>query len=637
MSVSEPGKIITPWAESGLKNPIPPAANQTTGRAGFDQGFSAINMTAKEAGGIPPFGQDFNGIFYEITNILRYMQAGGQPTFSSALATAIGGYPKGAMVLGSDGVTLWQSKIDSNLTDPNTDPANWGTFDIGLKADLAAPGGAGLVGGLVTPITWSGFSGGADPTGLVASDAAFASANSSGSSVFFPAGTYRISSNSSLADCEVWFEMGASISVDAGATLTIGRVRAGTYRIFDGAGMVKFTNQTVDVYPEWFGAARGIDSTPFITKCLAACSANKNTVRLTNAYLINDLLWDSRVPVISDRRVAFTPTSTAVNGVTLTSGNAGGMCLFPTISGFSGFGFKLLGTDLANIKIVEIRACTDALVLETSGADVNLLDNEIQLTAISMCTNGVVFVSDKNSNVMQGNRVYCNFITSVKNSVLFRGNGLAAPGPNWDSNKVVTQAIDPTASVDAAAMLKNENTYAVSRFVFRVETWAGGLPSNGKYIDGIFNGLDAYFNLASTPLAGQINYRGVSNKVDLQSTMGLNTTGIVCSTTPENLAGFNDGKPLFENVVKLKYVPTSNWTNNTQRVAFLYHMLTDAFTNTIYPMPGENGSLRGVVFDQIVDNSNTTPYEIRVHLRNVSGATIPAGTEVEFKLRIGLF
>ena len=146
MSVSEPGKIITPWAESGLKNPIPPTANPATGRAGFDQGFSAINMTAKEAGGIPPFGQDFNGIFYEVTNILRYMQAGGQPTFSSALATAIGGYPKGAMVLGSDGVTLWQSKVDSNSTDPNIDPSDWGTFDIGLKADLAAPGGSDVVG-----------------------------------------------------------------------------------------------------------------------------------------------------------------------------------------------------------------------------------------------------------------------------------------------------------------------------------------------------------------------------------------------------------------------------------------------------------------------------------------------------------
>jgi hypothetical protein len=133
MSVSEPGKIITPWAESGLKNTIPPAANPATGRAGFDQGFSAINMTAKEAGGIPPFGQDFNGIFYEVTKILRYMQAGGQPTFSPAMAAAINGYPSGAMVLGNDGLTLWQSQIDSNMQDPNTDSSTWSKVNIGFR------------------------------------------------------------------------------------------------------------------------------------------------------------------------------------------------------------------------------------------------------------------------------------------------------------------------------------------------------------------------------------------------------------------------------------------------------------------------------------------------------------------------
>lgn len=197
MSVSEPGKIITPWAESGLKNPIPPAANPATGRAGFDQGFSAINMTAKEAGGIPPFGQDFNGIFYEVTNILRYMQAGGQPTFSSALAAAIGGYPKGAMVLGSDGVTLWQSKVDSNSTDPNTNPSGWGTFDVGLKADLAAPGGAGLVGGLPVFVTATKYAGGAT-TSSTSNDAAIiaaiADAIATDSYVYWPS-VYEVQGN----------------------------------------------------------------------------------------------------------------------------------------------------------------------------------------------------------------------------------------------------------------------------------------------------------------------------------------------------------------------------------------------------------------------------------------------------------
>lgn len=125
MSVSEPGKILTPWAASGLKNVIPPTANPVTGNAGYDQGFPAINMTAKEAGGIPPFGQDFNGIFFDITEILRYMQAGGQPTFSSAMSDAIGGYPNGATLLGDDGDTLYRNTVDGNTTNPNSGGAGW--------------------------------------------------------------------------------------------------------------------------------------------------------------------------------------------------------------------------------------------------------------------------------------------------------------------------------------------------------------------------------------------------------------------------------------------------------------------------------------------------------------------------------
>ena len=45
-----------------------------------------------------------------------------------------------------------------------------------LRGELAAPGGAGLVGGLAKPVTWVGFAGGADPTGVRDSSGAFQSA-----------------------------------------------------------------------------------------------------------------------------------------------------------------------------------------------------------------------------------------------------------------------------------------------------------------------------------------------------------------------------------------------------------------------------------------------------------------------------
>lgn len=162
MSVPEPSKILTPWATSGLKNAIPDAADPVTGRAGYDQGFPAINMTAKEAGGIPPFGQDFNGILYEITNTLRYIQAGGTPTYSATLSTAIGGYPKGAILLGDDGLSEYRSLIDSNTNDPNTNPTNWAKNDSDrFSVSLAVAGYQKLPSGLIIQWGKSEYTGGA--------------------------------------------------------------------------------------------------------------------------------------------------------------------------------------------------------------------------------------------------------------------------------------------------------------------------------------------------------------------------------------------------------------------------------------------------------------------------------------------
>lgn len=145
MSISEPGKIITPWAESGLKNEIPPASNNTSGRAGFDQGFPPVTMTPPEVGGLPPQGQDFNGILFSVTSILRYMQAGGVPSFDAALSAAIGGYPKGSMVISDDGSTLWQSQVTSNTNNPNTTPTGWKPVDVGLRVDLSESSGSQIV------------------------------------------------------------------------------------------------------------------------------------------------------------------------------------------------------------------------------------------------------------------------------------------------------------------------------------------------------------------------------------------------------------------------------------------------------------------------------------------------------------
>ena len=131
MPVSEPSKYTTLWSQSGIRFDIPPAADPVTGKAGFDVGFSSINMASEAAGGIPPWGQDFNGILFSITRAIQYVQSGALPTFSSDFSTAISGYKKGAMLIGVDGVTVWQSEVDGNTTNPDSLSASgWVNFPL---------------------------------------------------------------------------------------------------------------------------------------------------------------------------------------------------------------------------------------------------------------------------------------------------------------------------------------------------------------------------------------------------------------------------------------------------------------------------------------------------------------------------
>lgn len=134
MPISTPDQIVTPWAEAGLKDTIPQTADPVNGRAGYDQGFPAINMIPKAAGGIPPFGQDFNGIFYDLTVAMQYLQAGGSFPFDGTWATAVGGYPIGALVSRSDNSGLWRNTVANNTSNPESGGAGWQPEDAGATS-----------------------------------------------------------------------------------------------------------------------------------------------------------------------------------------------------------------------------------------------------------------------------------------------------------------------------------------------------------------------------------------------------------------------------------------------------------------------------------------------------------------------
>ena len=80
--------------------------------------------------------------------------------------------------------------------------------------NLLSPGGAGLVGGMAKPVTWSGYAGGADPTGVENSDAAFTAADSSTEDVYVPPGIYNITAihrGNYICSAEAQFIGGGSV------------------------------------------------------------------------------------------------------------------------------------------------------------------------------------------------------------------------------------------------------------------------------------------------------------------------------------------------------------------------------------------------------------------------------------------
>lgn len=104
-------------------------------------------MIPIEAGGIAPEGMDLNGILYDVTTHLTYLNAGGQYWFDAAFASKIGGYPLGAVLQSNDGKSSYVSIVDNNTTDFNIDPSSIGTSWLPWAGEGASSGSGILFGG----------------------------------------------------------------------------------------------------------------------------------------------------------------------------------------------------------------------------------------------------------------------------------------------------------------------------------------------------------------------------------------------------------------------------------------------------------------------------------------------------------
>lgn len=128
-----PGKFAIPFASSagaGFIRSIPQTPTGTPGQASLQQGFPPENFNPVAAGGVPPFGQDFNGILNQSTAWNQWQAAGvAVPPYDATFQTAVGGYPNTALVSSLASANLiYMSIVDSNLTNPDAGGAGWIVF-----------------------------------------------------------------------------------------------------------------------------------------------------------------------------------------------------------------------------------------------------------------------------------------------------------------------------------------------------------------------------------------------------------------------------------------------------------------------------------------------------------------------------
>lgn len=122
--MANPVFIPVQFAKNGQKNTIQKVLQPTQDLedATWDVGWGAITMIPKEDGGLAPKGQDFNGVFYSLSDHAVHRQNGQQILYDENVVIEFGGYAIGSIVQSDDLARHYRSLINNNSFNPNSDP-----------------------------------------------------------------------------------------------------------------------------------------------------------------------------------------------------------------------------------------------------------------------------------------------------------------------------------------------------------------------------------------------------------------------------------------------------------------------------------------------------------------------------------
>lgn len=164
LASSIPAKFPIPFANGAggafvRPIPVPSQTGITPGAASLTDGFPPINFVPVNIGGIPPSGQDVNGILKQITQWNQWQAAGGPIQYDVAFALAIGGYPQGAVI--SSALVFgnqYISTADNNQTNPEAGAVAFTGSISGTTLTVTAVASGALA--LGQPISGAGISAG---------------------------------------------------------------------------------------------------------------------------------------------------------------------------------------------------------------------------------------------------------------------------------------------------------------------------------------------------------------------------------------------------------------------------------------------------------------------------------------------
>jgi len=151
-----PTKIQLPWAANAGGSykrtiPVPSQIGIQNGAASWSDGYPPLNFTPIAAGGVPPYGQDTNGALNSISALSMWYNMGGPINYDATFQTAIGGYPKGAILQSAVTVgLLWVNTVDNNLTNPDASGAGWTSYTPQYATNATNVTGSGTISATTT-------------------------------------------------------------------------------------------------------------------------------------------------------------------------------------------------------------------------------------------------------------------------------------------------------------------------------------------------------------------------------------------------------------------------------------------------------------------------------------------------------